>query len=408
VPPSVLVPSDFHEAIRARAAAVGIKHVHLFAFRDLDDPTGGGAEEHAAQVCAHLALSGLDVTMHTGQVPGEPREATRDGYRVVRRGGRLGVFAFSPFDELTGRMGPCDGLIEVFHGTPFFAPLWSRKPQIGLVHHVHLGTWDMLLPGPLGRVGEFFERHAVPIVYRNRALVTAAHSARDEIVEHYRVPPERIAIAHHGIDPRFSPGGTRAERPLIVTVARMMPQKGIDDLLPALVEIRARVPDVQAVIVGDGPHRARLEQKARSLGGDDWLQFVGRVSDEELVDWYRRAWVVTSASKREGFGLTLTEAAACGTPVVATKIPGHLDAVVDGVSGLLVDNMRELSDAVVALLEQPQWCELLRAGALEHAAQFTWEASTAALFDALCDEAERLEHEPRPRGGWLHRRRHRR
>jgi glycosyltransferase involved in cell wall biosynthesis len=286
-------------------------------------------------------------------------------------------------------MGPCDGLIEIFHGVPFFAPLWSRKPQIGLVHHVHLGTWDMLLPGPLGRVGEFFERHAVPIVYRRRALVTAALSARDEIVEHYRADPKRIAIAHHGIDPRFTSGGERWPRPLVLTVARMMPQKGLDDLLPALVEIRARVPDAEAVIIGDGPHRERLEAKAASLG--DWLQFAGRVSDDELVSWYQRAWVVTSASKREGFGLTLTEAAACGTPVVATRIPGHLDAVDEGRSGLLVDNLAELTDEVVALLHDSSRRDKLGVGALEHAAKFTWESSTAALFDALCDEADRLQ-----------------
>jgi glycosyltransferase involved in cell wall biosynthesis len=393
--------------MRARAAAAGIKHVHLFAFRDLDDPTGGGAEENAAQVCAHLALAGLDVTMHTGRVEGAPTEVTRDGYRVIRRGGHLGVFAMSPIDELTGRMGPCDALIEVFHGTPFFAPLWSRRPQVGLVHHVHLGTWDMLLPGPLGRVGEFLERHAVPIVYRRRALVAVAHSTRDEIVEHYRADPKRVAVACNGVDPRFTPGGERWPRPLVLTVARMMPQKGLDDLLPALVDIHARVPAAEAVIIGDGPHRDRLEAKAAALGAGDWLRFVGRVSDDELVSWYQRAWVVTSASKREGFGLTLTEAAACATPVVATRIPGHLDAVDDGHSGLLVDDMHGLTDAVVALLEQPHWREQLSAGALAHAAQFTWEASTAALFDALCDEAERLESAAGSSRGWLRRLRRR-
>jgi len=385
--------------MRARAAAAGVHRVHLFAFRDLDDPTGGGAEEHAAQVCAHLALAGLDVTMHTGRVKGAPAQITRDGYRVLRRGGRLGVFAAAPFDEITRRMGPCDGLIEVFHGVPFFAPLWSRKPQIGLVHHVHLGTWDMLLPGPLGRVGEFFERHAVPIVYRKRALVTAAPSALDEIVEHYRADPSRIAIAYHGVDPRFSTGGQRWPRPLVLAVARMMPQKGIDDLLPVLVNVRSRVPDVEVVIIGDGPHRERLEARATSLGGGDWLRFVGRVSDDELVEWYQRAWVVTSASKREGFGLTLTEAAACGTPVVATRIAGHIDAVADGHSGLLVGSPAEMTDAIVGLLGDPDWRDALSAGALEFAASFTWEASTASLFDALCDEADRLngrgDHRPR-------------
>ena len=369
----------------------GIRNVHLFAFRDIDDPAGGGAEEHAAQVCAHLALAGVNVTMHTGRVKGAPARVTRDGYRVLRRGGRLGVFALSPFDEITRRMGPCDGIIEVFHGVPFFAPLWSRKPQIGLVHHVHLGTWDMLLPGPLGRVGEFFERHAVPIVYRDRALVTAALSARDEIVEHYRADPTRIDIAYHGVDPRFAEGGERWARPLVLAVARMMPQKGIDDLLPALANVRARVPDVEVVIVGDGPHRERLEARAASLGTADWLRFAGRVSADELVAWYQRAWVVTSASKREGFGLTLTEAAACVTPVVATRIPGHIDSVDEGRSGLLVANMAEMTDAVVDLLTDEPRRRKLGAGALEFAAKFTWEASTASLFGALCDEADRLK-----------------
>jgi len=376
--------------MRARAAEAGIRHVHLFAFRDLDAPDSGGAEEHATQVCAHMALAGIDVTMHTGRVDDAPAEITRDGYRVVRHGGRLGVFATSPFDAITRRMGPCDAVIEVFHGVPFFAPLWSRKPQIGLVHHVHLGTWDMLLPGPLGHVGEFFERYAVPTVYRRRALVAVAHSTRDEIIEHYRADPQRVTVAYNGVDARFTPGGERSPRPLVLTVARMMPQKGLEDLLPALADIHKRVPDAEAVIIGDGPQRDRLLAKAASLGATDWLRFVGRVSDDELVSWYQRAWVVTSASKREGFGLTLTEAAACGTPVVATRISGHLDAVDDGYSGLLVTTMAEMSDAVVALLNDHARRNALGVGALKHASKFTWEASTAGMFGALCDEADRL------------------
>ena len=185
----------------------------------------------------------------------------------------------------------------------------------------------------------------------------------------------------------------------MLAVARMMPQKGIDDLLPALVNVRARVPDVEVVIVGDGPHRERLEEKAVSLGTADWLRFVGRVSADELVAWYQRAWVVTSASKREGFGLTLTEAAACGTPVVATRIPGHIDSVDEGRSGVLVADMVELTDAVVDLLnDAPRRCKL-GAGALAFASKFTWEASTASLFGALCDEADRLKRrgDRRPR-----------
>lgn len=377
-----------HERMAARADEAGVRRIHVLAFRDRDDPHAGGSEEHATQVCTHLAAAGREVTLHTGRVPGGPSEIERAGFRVVRRGGRLGVFATSVLDERLGRLGPADGIVEIFHGVPFFAPLWTRTPQVGLVHHVHLGTWDDLLPGLPGRVGHLIERFAVPAVYRRRALVTAAPSARDEIVEHYGADPSRITIAPHGIADRFSPGGDRSDAPLVVAVTRLMPQKGVEELVHALVRVKEQVPDAEATIVGDGPHRDRFVEVARSLGAG-WIRWAGRVSDQELVEWYRRAWVVASASRREGFGLTLTEAAACGTPTVATRIPGHVDAVDEGRSGLLADTTHELGDRIAGLLTDPALRARLERGALEHATRFRWEEAAATLLGALCDEAVR-------------------
>ena len=377
-----------HERMATRASSVGVRSLHVFAFRDRDDPDAGGSEEHATQVCTHLARAGLDITLHTGRVRGEARDIRRNGFRVVRRGGRLGVFLTSVLDERFGRLGPADAIVEIFHGVPFFAPLWTRTPQVGLVHHVHLGTWDDLLPGLPGRFGHLLERFAVPAVYRNRPLVTAALSARDEIVEHYGVDPDDVTIAPHGIDERFSPGGRRADAPLVVAVARLMPQKGIDELIDALALVKAAVPDAEATIVGDGPHLQRFQARAADVGGG-WIRWAGRVDDDELVDWYRNAWVVASASRREGFGLTLTEAAACGTPTVATRIPGHVDAVAEGVSGLLADDTAQLADELVSVLTDSDLRRRLGEGALQHARRFRWEQSAATLLDAVCDEVAR-------------------
>jgi len=377
-----------HERMAERADAAGVRRIHVFAFRDRDDPHAGGSEEHATQVCGHLALAGRDVTLHTGRVPGAPSHVHRDGFRVVRRGGRVGVFLTAVLDERLGRLGPADGIIEIFHGVPFFAPLWTRTPQVGLVHHVHLGTWDDLLPGWPGRVGHLIERFAVPAVYRHRRLVTAADSARDEIVAHYRADPARISVAHHGIAERFSPGGRRSDAPLVLTVTRLMPQKGVEELIEALVRVKQAVPEAEATVVGDGPHRDRF-QKAAADAGAGWIHWAGRVSDDELVDWYRRAWVVASASRKEGFGLTLTEAAACGTPTVATRISGHVDAVDEGRSGLLADGTAQLADRIVDVLTDPALRQRLEGGALEHATRFRWDEAAAALLDALCEEAER-------------------
>jgi glycosyltransferase involved in cell wall biosynthesis len=383
-PPAATTDEMAHRADRS-----GIRRIHLFAFRDRDDPGAGGSEEHVNQVCRQLVAAGREVTLHTGRITGGATDIRRDGYRVVRRGGQLGVFATSVLDERSGRLGTADGIVEIFHGVPFFAPLWSRLPQVGFVHHVHLGTWHHLLPTPLAQVGHLVEAQLVPRVYRHRALVTAAASARDEIVEHYGAAPGRITIAPHGIDPRFRPGGERSSVPLALAVARLMPQKGVEALIPALIAARTEIPDLEAVIVGDGPLQPRIESLVADAGAGAWLHLAGRVDDDALVSWYRRAWVACSASEREGFGLTLTEAAACGTPAVATRIPGHLDAVDDGTSGLLVDGPAAIAPALVRLLSDDHLRHRLARGALAHAQRFSWEAAAAGVLDALCDEADR-------------------
>jgi glycosyltransferase involved in cell wall biosynthesis len=362
----------------------------MLTFRDLDHPDAGGAEVHASHVCAELAAAGLDVTLRTGAVAGQPEQVERRGFRVIRRGGRLGVFPSAARDERARRLGPVDGLIDVFHGVPFFAPVWARRtPQVGVVHHVHLGVWHHLLPAPGATVGHLAERFAVPVAYRHRELVTVAGSTRLEVLRHYRADPGRLRVAYSGVAPVFSPGGERSAEPLVLAVARLMPQKAVPTLVAAFARVRDAVPDARLAIVGEGPERPTVEAAVRTHGVAGAVDLVGFVREADLVGWYRQAWVVASASVREGYGLTLTEAAACGTPAVASRIPGHVDAVDDGVSGLLADGVGGLADALVRVLTDADLRDRLGRGALAHAAPFRWERSAQVIFDALCDDADR-------------------
>jgi glycosyltransferase involved in cell wall biosynthesis len=374
----------------ARAARSGLQRIHVLTFRDLEHPEAGGSEVHAAHLCADLAAAGLEVTLRTGAVPGLPEEVARAGVRVVRRGGRLGVFPSAARDERRGRLGPADGLIEVFHGVPFFAPWWARRtPQVSIVHHANLGNWRNLLPFPGSAVGYLAERCAVPRAYAHRELITIAESSREEVLEAYRADPARVRVAWCGVDPMFSPGGERSADPLVVTVARLMPAKAVPDLVAALALVRRSVPGARLVVVGEGPARPAIEAAALAHGVADAVELVGYVAPKELVGWYRRAWVVASASQREGYGLTITEAGACGTPSVVTRIPGHLDAVDDGVSGLLVDGIQGLADALARVLADDDERARLAQGALAHAAPFRWDRSAQTILDALCDDADR-------------------
>jgi glycosyltransferase involved in cell wall biosynthesis len=162
-----------------------------------------------------------------------------------------------------------------------------------------------------------------------------------------------------------------------------VPVKRYDVLFRALAEARGVVPGLRAVIVGEGYERPALEEVRRELDGESWIELRGHVDDRTLLGLYRTAWLVASASLREGWGMTLTEAAACGTPAVATDIAGHRDAVADGLSGLLVARDADLGAAISRLLTDTALRRRLGRGALQRSTSFHWPRTASALFQLL-------------------------
>lgn len=375
--------------ISALAQEAGIERVHVLAWRDLVDIEAGGSELHAARVLSIWAEAGLDVTMRTSYAQGHPYEGTRDGYRIVRKHGRFMVFPTTVVSELLGSLGPRDGIVEIWNGVPFLTPVWARGPKSTWIHHVHRDMWEMVLEPGLAKAGKFFERRIAPPLYRRTPIVTLSESSRTEIIEYLGIPSRQVRVVPPGIDAKFHPSGEKSETPLVVSVGRLMPSKRFEDLIATMAAVRERVPNVELVIVGDGYERPALEEQIAALGAQEWIRLAGRVSDEELLSLYRRAWLVASASIAEGWGMTLTEAAGCGTPSVATDIAGHRDSVAPNLSGLLARSPRELADSIVGVLTDQELRERLSAGALQHAATLTWTATALGTFTPLAEDAMR-------------------
>jgi phosphatidylinositol alpha-1,6-mannosyltransferase len=204
-----------------------------------------------------------------------------------------------------------------------------------------------------------------------------------------RIPP--------GVDLPGDPRPQPAERPTFVTVARLEDRyKGHDVLIRALASVRAKVPDVEWIVIGDGPLRPSLELLARSSGVVDAVRFLGAVSDEQRDHWLRRADLLAMPSRLpaagqagEGFGIVYLEAGAYGKPVVAGNVAGAVDAVTDGENGLLADPTDPLAvaDAIGRLLIDPELARRLGGAGARRAQSLAWPAIAerveAVLFEAL-------------------------
>jgi glycosyltransferase involved in cell wall biosynthesis len=179
-------------------------------------------------------------------------------------------------------------------------------------------------------------------------VVTITESLRRFNVERVGLPEAKLEVIHYGLDAPPEPWGHNppdpvpADATMLLAVARLVPQKGIDVALRALPEL----PGAWLVVLGEGPERTRLEALGRELRVDDRVWLPGRVPD--VAAWLRRATVLVHPVRWEGFGLALLEAMLCGKPVVATRVSSIPEIVVDGETGILVppDDPHALADAI--------------------------------------------------------------
>jgi len=203
------------------------------------------------------------------------------------------------------------------------------------------------------RLGPF--RHVERAVTRLASRVIAITEAlRRFNVERVGLPAEKVTTVHYGLDDLPEPWGTNPPDPVpagarvVLCVARLGAQKGVDVAVRALPAVRERHPDAMLVVLGEGPERDALE----ALAGDG-VYLLGRVPD--VAAWLRRAELLVHPARWEGFGLAVLEAMLAGLPVVASRVSSTPELVVDRVTGLLVppDDPAALATAIVAVLDRP-------------------------------------------------------
>jgi phosphatidylinositol alpha-1,6-mannosyltransferase len=226
-----------------------------------------------------------------------------------------------------------------------------------------------------------------------RADVTLAVSSYSaELVHAAGGDVARLRIVHPGVDLPDAIERVPPKRPTVVVVARLADRyKGHDVLLGAIARVREDVPDVRLVVIGDGPLRGEYADLAASLGISPAVDFVGAVDDAERDSLLDQASVFAMPSRLEpdgsgeGFGIVYLEAASRGLPVVAGNVGGARDAVLDGVTGLLVDptSSDEVAVALTRLLRDPDTATRYGEAGAARAREHTWESVARQVEDAL-------------------------
>lgn len=356
-------------------------------WQDKTHPLAGGAETHLHEIFSRIAKRGHQVVLlacHYRGAKGE--EMLDDGIYVVRRGSRSLFNFLVPWEyrRLSRRFEP-DVVVDDINKIPFWTPLYVHRPLLCISHHF-FGRSIFREVDPIRGMYVYAAEKLVPFVYRQQHFAVVSESTRDEFISR-GFPPEQLTIVYNGIEHTAFPMivGEKAPFPMITYFGRIKRYKCPDHLLDGFAIVAGKFPDAQLYFVGDGDYVPALQQRAASLGIADRVHWTGRVSEAEKIAHLSRSWCVVNTSMKEGWGITVIEANACGTPVIAADVPGLRDAVCEGQSGLLYPfgDIVALAERIECIVSNSALRLELSRGAVEWARRFSWDESADKMLD-LC------------------------
>jgi glycosyltransferase involved in cell wall biosynthesis len=367
--------------------------VLVLSWRDSGHPEGGGAELYLDNVLAGLVRAGHLITVLTARYPGSARRSDEGGVRILRAGGRFTVYLRTALRILLRRGGGFDVVVDVQNGMPFFARLLTRRPVVVLCHHVHREQWSIALGTGWGgrlaaRVGWWVESSLAPRAFRRCRYVTVSVRSADDLVA-LGVDRDRVTVVHNGAPPARA-GTGRSTQPELLVLGRLVPHKQVEHAIRSLVALGSRFPDLRLTVAGHGWWEQQIRDEVHRLGLTSRVELTGFVNEDDKHVLLSRAWVLVTPSVKEGWGLSVIEAAAHGTPTVAYRSAGGVaESVLHGSTGLLAEDEADLSDQIARLLGDAELRASMGKSAATYARGFTWTRTADRFEDVLLTAAGR-------------------
>jgi glycosyltransferase involved in cell wall biosynthesis len=329
------------------------KNITFLGWRDPWHPKGGGAETYITKVAEHLAKEGYTVKFLTSMYRGASKQETKNGVHYHRLGNKITIYILLPILFLLKYKSQTDLLIENYNSWPFGVPLLHR-PNLTVIHHLGNEEWKFVFGTFLGSILKFLSELYLKILYKNKNIVTVSESTREELEEKGITSPN-LEIIHNGINDNFfkiklKPKPQKAIN--ILHLGRLVHHKRIHlglELIAYAVHDKGFT-NITYNIAGKGEELENLEQKTNDLNIDNYVKFHGFVSEEEKHNLLQKSHLLLYLSPREGWGITVIEAASLGVPTLCFNVPGLRDSVKPE-TGYLVNTKEELFNKFKNILQ---------------------------------------------------------
>jgi glycosyltransferase involved in cell wall biosynthesis len=293
----------------------------ILNWKDLAHPAAGGAEVLTEQVARGLVARGHAVTLFAAAVTGRPAREVVEGVEIVRRGGRLGVYRAARRFWTEQPQGTFDVVVDEINTRPFLTPRWIREtPIVALIHQLAREIWFYETPFPVSTVGRYLLEPWWLRSYRDIPALTVSNSSAESLRKYHGW--RNVTVIPEGYTPHPVPQLPKETEPTIVFLGRLVAMKRPGDALEAFRRLLGRFTSAQLWFIGDGPLLQRLQASS-----PEQVTFLGRLGREEVLDRLARAHVLVATSVREGWGLNVSEAAACRTPSIGYRVPGLVDSI---------------------------------------------------------------------------------
>jgi len=359
-------------------------NILILNWKDVRNPYVGGAEIIAFEFATRLAREGHEVTFFSRSFKGAKKEESIDGVKVIRTGNRFSVYphAFFYYKSLKDKPDIVVDMINtICWQTPLYVP---KEKRIAYVNQLAKEVFFFELPKPLSFVAYLLEEFQY-LTYKNTRFLCYSESTKKDL-EEYKINGKNIEIFPMGLNhTRYKANGKKASYPLFIYVGRLVKMKRVDLCIKAFGKVVKLHKNAKLEIVGNGPDEKRLFSIAKKnnllrnvvfAGKSEY--YPGKPIVDNKVKLMREAWALLLPSVKEGWGMVVTEAAACGTPSVVSDVTGLRDSVVKNKTGLILTkdpSPHELSDAMIKIIKDEKLRQKLSAQAVIWADNFNWDKS---------------------------------